>query len=134
MTVEQWGKIIAKIAYAENGCWIWTGAATTNRQGVRYPAVRINGKTQSVRRVLYEERYGAGTMTKRTTMSCGNMLCVNPEHVILTPPAVPHCAKARGQWRTRPLTGINGVRKLARLVGFRLRKERPGVYRVERVA
>jgi len=75
MTVEQWGKIIAKIAYAENGCWIWTGAATTNGAKVRYPAVRINGKTQSVRRVLYEERYGAGTMTKRTTMSCGNMLC-----------------------------------------------------------
>lgn len=43
-------------------------------------------------------------------------------------------AKAGRKRRTRPLTGINGVRELARLVGFRLRKERPGVYRVERVA
>jgi len=129
ITGEQLAGMMARIE-KRGGCWVWTGGCTRSSRGEQYPCVRIGGKTHTVRRVLYE--YYKGTMTKRTTMSCGNELCVNPEHVVLSSAATG--AERARKHRLRRMSGLRAVRVLAQRCGFRLERVGPGRYVVERVA
>ena len=63
----------------ECGCWRWIGAT----QNCKTPMMRWDGKVSSVRRFVLTERgthlkgYLAGT-------TCGNPLCVRPDHIVRT--------------------------------------------------
>ena len=73
-----------KIVKTDSGCWIWTGA--THRQG--YPMSRDPRNNKQgmvlVSRLLMQNKLGY-TLTKdqRVKNTCGNKLCVNPEHYIV---------------------------------------------------
>lgn len=129
MTEERLEHLMAKIEHVD-GCWLWTGGCTRSRNGDLYPSVRIDGKTYTLRRLLYEHHIGA--MTKRTTMSCGNARCVNPEHVVLSSAA--SGAERSRKHRQQKLSGIRGVRVLAQKCGYRLERVGQGRYVVERAA
>jgi hypothetical protein len=65
-----------------NNCLVWTGA--THRQG--YGMMRQAGEMRTVHSVVAELKYGErptkynGT---RVTRTCGNKLCVNPDHIVI---------------------------------------------------
>lgn len=64
----------------EGDCWLWQGAATG---GV--PSIGFKGKTVYVRRYILEVLQGRSLGHKqRTTPTCFNHLCINPEHIMLT--------------------------------------------------
>ena len=72
-----------KVLILENGCWIWNGSQ--HAQG--YPMSRhptIKNKMVLVSRLLMQNKLGY-TLTKdqRVKNTCGNKLCVNPEHYIV---------------------------------------------------
>ena len=68
--------------YKKDGhCWIWLGKVS--RDGA--PRVRVFNNTRSVRAVLYEELTAQPfPKGQRTTTICGNALCVNPKHCLLS--------------------------------------------------
>ena len=68
---------IQQYAIEEDGCWRWTARCVKNVT----PTMWWDGKSQSVRRLILEER---GTPIKGfvATAICGNPRCVNPEHVV----------------------------------------------------
>jgi hypothetical protein len=59
-------------------CWIWKGATTHGS-----PAISINGRAMPTRRWLAETIQGKNTKGYYASVSCGELLCVNPEHVLL---------------------------------------------------
>tara|TARA_R100001463_G_scaffold3271_1_gene13454 strand:- start:2535 stop:3020 length:486 start_codon:yes stop_codon:yes gene_type:complete len=63
-------------------CLVWTGAK--HRQG--YGMSRVNGKMTTVHQAIGKEKYGApeNTRVHKFTHTCGNILCCNPEHIVLT--------------------------------------------------
>jgi hypothetical protein len=60
-------------------CWTWQGALQTTSP---VPTMNFNGKVSSVRRHILEAK-GVEANGRLATYSCGNQLCVNPDHVIL---------------------------------------------------
>jgi hypothetical protein len=60
-------------------CWEWQGAVQSNSP---VPTMNYKGKVAPVRRHIAEER-GVPLQDKLATHSCGNQLCVNPDHVVL---------------------------------------------------
>lgn len=60
-------------------CWEWQGALQSNAP---VPTMNFNGKVGPVRRHI-AEHLGLAVEGKLATCSCGNQLCVNPEHVIV---------------------------------------------------
>tara|TARA_B100001057_G_scaffold57748_1_gene51182 strand:- start:7921 stop:8340 length:420 start_codon:yes stop_codon:yes gene_type:complete len=68
-----------KIVKAKD-CFIWT--AGTHAQG--YPMMRDNGRMVLVSRYVMEKKLGYKLQKdQRVKNTCGNKLCVNPEHYIL---------------------------------------------------
>jgi hypothetical protein len=59
-----------------SGCHIWTGAVS--RRG--HPHATIDGRTQYVRRWLFEQLHGWVPRMVGTT--CENLLCCNPKHLV----------------------------------------------------
>lgn len=60
-----------------DGCWIWVGC-TSGRNAV----ITISGKTKSVKRLLLSNKYPSSDLTGYLKSSCGNIKCLNPDHVI----------------------------------------------------
>lgn len=60
-------------------CWEWRGALQSNSP---VPTMNYKGKVAPVRRHIAEAR-GTPLQDKLATHSCGNQMCVNPEHVVL---------------------------------------------------
>lgn len=69
-----------KIKIKDNGCWIWTGAKGPKGSGT----MRINGKVTSPRRVSYYIHNGPIPNGRNVNPTCGNRLCINPEHLSVT--------------------------------------------------
>jgi len=73
---------ISEFSDKENDCYIWRGGK--HEQG--YAMMRYNGEMRTVHSVMAELKYGerptkyTGT---RATRTCGNKLCVNPDHIII---------------------------------------------------
>jgi hypothetical protein len=59
------------------GCHIWMGA--TNRG---YPVMRLDGRVQQVRRVVYERERRQLLAGERVRMACGERLCVLAAHML----------------------------------------------------
>lgn len=59
------------------GCWIWTGS------GTRYGAIRVNNKTLTAHRFLYERWVGPIPEGLEVLHSCDVGMCVNPAHLFL---------------------------------------------------
>lgn len=73
------GAIFAAVSHlmSEDGdCLRW--AAGVNGNG--YPMWRIDGKTQMVRRALWEEANGPVPAGRVLRLTCGMKRCVNPDH------------------------------------------------------
>lgn len=71
-------RFMRKVSKQNDGCWLWAGAVgSKDRVGV----VTFKGKRYSAHRVSWEFKHGSipqGVMIQRT---CGERLCVNPEHM-----------------------------------------------------
>lgn len=73
---------ISDFSDKENNCYIWRGGK--HRQN--YAMMRYEGEMRTVHSVIAELKYGerptkyTGT---RVTRTCGNKLCVNPDHIII---------------------------------------------------
>jgi hypothetical protein len=62
----------------EEGCWVWAGCTVNG-----YPQATINGKGgQLVKRWVWIEGMGKAVPKKgKIVNTCGNRLCLNPEHL-----------------------------------------------------
>ena len=69
---------IYKHVEEEGECWNWTGALQTCGTT---PVMRWQGKVQSVRRAILLE-HGPNQPHLLATYSCGNPMCVHPEHTM----------------------------------------------------
>lgn len=61
------------------GCLIWQRGCCNG-----HPATRVDGKTRLVRRVLWEAAHGPIPAGRIVRVTCGNVLCINPECTELT--------------------------------------------------
>jgi len=59
-------------------CWNWTGALQTCGAT---PVMRWQGNTQAVRRLILLEQGPAPSGKLLATYTCGNPMCVHPDHV-----------------------------------------------------
>lgn len=66
------------LPYTEPGtCWNWNGLSTDTG----YPMVNFQGQRLGVRRLMYEIHVGDIKKGASVRMHCGNVQCVNPEHM-----------------------------------------------------
>lgn len=63
---------------ADTDCWTWTGAAEL------YGKFKMNGQTRRAHRVSYELHIGPIPDGLEIDHTCGNTLCVNPDHLEAT--------------------------------------------------
>lgn len=72
-----WSKI--DVSANRNECWLWTKGIGTGGYGMFY----FKGKTQAAHRIAYQLRFGDIPDTQKLYHHCGNVLCVNPDHLYL---------------------------------------------------
>lgn len=74
-------RLLHQIKEYENGCWIWTGACM-ERNGFRYGRMRIaDRKPVYVHRLSYLIFKGEIPAGKTIHHTCGQTLCINPDHL-----------------------------------------------------
>jgi len=67
----------------EGDCRIWFGGV--HKQG--YPLVRYNKQMKLVSRIVVEDKLGRTLeRSERVKNTCGNILCINPDHYIVSQP------------------------------------------------
>ena len=77
--------ILGRIRKTRSGCWIWTGACSYGRypHDTPYGYLRVNRKHIQVRRLVYVLFGNQPPLRQyRVESTCGNSLCVNPEHLV----------------------------------------------------
>ena len=79
---------IRKHIVEEGDCWNWTGALQSCGT---VPTMNYKRKVGAVRRFILLEQ-GVDLSKRLATYTCGNPLCVNPEHVV---PATRRAVQAR---------------------------------------
>lgn len=73
--IEQ--RFLSRINRRRNGCWIWTGLCDKNG----FPLLHDGITNVLAHRWAYAHWRGPLARSRRTTRTCGNRLCVNPDHV-----------------------------------------------------
>ncbi len=61
------------------GCSRWMGSAPQGR-----PILREGRKTRSAVRAWYVENFGPISPSEVVTQTCGDLMCMTPEHLTLT--------------------------------------------------
>lgn len=69
-------RFVSKFEVDENGCWVWTGAATKG-----YGQFKFNKRQMSAHRVAYELVVGPIPEGLVIDHLCRQTLCVNPAHM-----------------------------------------------------
>lgn len=69
-------RFFAKVETDENGCWVWTGAATKG-----YGQFKLGGRQYAAHRLSYEAHVGPIPEGLVIDHLCRNTLCVNHEHM-----------------------------------------------------
>lgn len=77
MASEAMSKFFARIAIAENGCWLWTGHAKVKGYG----RVKISRKNYLAHKALYEYIKGKVPPNLQLDHLCRTRNCVNPAHL-----------------------------------------------------
>lgn len=72
-------RFLAKVFMRPDGCWQWTGAY--NSRG--YGCMRVEGKAELAHRMAYRLYIGEIPRNKAIMHSCGNVTCVNPDHLLI---------------------------------------------------
>lgn len=62
-----------------DGCWLWTGARTSDGYG----SVRVEGRMVGAHRVAYELAHGAMPTGTSVLHTCDVRSCVRPDHLFL---------------------------------------------------
>lgn len=70
-------RIIQKVDFVCNGCWIWTGY----KWSTGYGAITIQNKRTLVHRYMYEAFFGKVKDGNMVCHKCDNPLCVSPLHL-----------------------------------------------------
>jgi len=103
-------RIVEHVEYdAETCCWLWTGPMSSSG----YPALKIEGRKELLRPLMYREAFGEPPPSKHTSrpqirMTCKQKTCICPEHmVVLTD-------KARELQRLRRQIFLEGFRQFQR--------------------
>lgn len=73
-------RLSLQIRVAENGCWIWLGGTTSNKNG--YGRVRVNGQKVLAHRASFELFIRRIPRSFTLDHICRIRLCVNPSHLI----------------------------------------------------
>lgn len=63
---------------ADDGCHIWTAELSAGGYG----RISVNSRPELAHRVAYELHHGAIPHGQVVRQTCGNPLCVHPEHVV----------------------------------------------------
>lgn len=63
-------------------CWNWIGATIVSGSGLRYGAIKVDGKRELAHRVSFLEFKGRKLPRNHVgAHRCDNSLCVNPDHI-----------------------------------------------------
>lgn len=72
-------RVMAKVANdASSGCWLWTGARSSNGG---YARVAVGGRNRRAHRVVYELLVGPIPAGLTLDHLCRTPRCVNPDHL-----------------------------------------------------
>lgn len=66
-----------RVVFADDGCWIWTGALN----GSRYGSIEVDGRLRRPHRLLYEFVVGVIPEGLELDHLCRVRHCVNPDHL-----------------------------------------------------
>jgi len=69
---------ISGMCREDGDCWVWLGCVQSCGDN---PTMRLYGKTGGVRRFVLEHK-GVNVKGKIATYSCGNHMCVAPNHLV----------------------------------------------------
>ncbi len=78
--VEEWEALGRYTIDEASGCWIWRQRLTQNG----YPIIRTKTRRSNPRHDIYEHFVGRIPLGMHLKTTCGNKLCVNPEHLVAT--------------------------------------------------
>ena len=105
-------RLWANVRKEYHGCWIWTGTILRKKSGSLTPMFRTVSTAVSARRAVYEKVLGLIPADFILRNTCGDNLCVNPEHQVScnkSPEACPkghlytpeNTAYSKSRWPTR---------------------------------
>jgi hypothetical protein len=80
MTRKFWSKVHK--GQGVRACWLWT-ASTKDGWGQIVLAIQGTPKHFRAHRFSYEEKFGSIPAGKEIHQTCGNKLCVRPDHLFL---------------------------------------------------
>lgn len=77
-------RLRAKITVSDDGCWLWTGAASGGGTAGKYGYVwdAVKRRTRRAHIVVYEMLVGPVPEGRELDHDCRVRLCVNPAHLI----------------------------------------------------
>lgn len=84
MTKYTYSRLLNKcLKDEESGCLIWQGSLNEYGYG---KMVNESGKLRSVHRIAWELYHGPIAAKLSVSHTCGNLACIEPDHLILTTP------------------------------------------------
>jgi len=70
-------RFLKRVEEDEDGCWVWTGYIDEMGRG----SLHIGGKYVYAHRAAYEHYVGPIIKGNQIHHTCGNKICVNPDHL-----------------------------------------------------
>jgi hypothetical protein len=88
-----------KVDKIQDGCWIWTAGSSRG-----FGIFHVDGVLKAVHRLSYENSKGPVPVGGVIRSTCGNKLCLNPEHLFLDVASVD--VRARFWRNVRKIPGV----------------------------